>query len=284
MKRTWIIGLFVFLLADILGAQSKQLFILQTSDTHSRIEPIAASKSDRYAGMGGVVRRTSFVKAYRLQHPGALLFDCGDISQGTPYYNFFQGEVEIQAMNGMGYDAMALGNHEFDFGMENLARLCRMAKFPVLSANYDVTGSLLEGLVKPYVVLEREGLKIGVFGLSPKLEGLVQADKCAGIVFKDPIVAAREVVAKLREQEGCDVVICLSHLGFLKGGDAAALEYDNGLVAQTRGIDLVLGGHTHTVMEKPEFLFNADGKEIPVLHSGSKGVYVGEIELSVQAR
>lgn len=283
MKRFFILLWSLSLCTGFVTAQQKSLYILQTSDTHSRIEPIANGKGDRDAGKAGVVRRTSFVKWYREQHPGALLFDCGDISQGTPYYNFFRGEVEIQAMNGMGYDAMAVGNHEFDFGMENLARLCRLAQFPVLSANYEVTGTVLEGLVKPYVVLEREGLKIGVFGLSPKLEGLVQADKCAGITYKDPVATAQEVVMQLREKEGCDVVICLSHLGILKGGDPA-FEYDNGLVSKTTGIDLVLGGHTHTLMDKPQFLLNAAGHEVPVMHSGSKGMYVGEVKLTLETK
>lgn len=135
--------------------QTKQLVILHTSDTHSRIEPIDPHAADRYAGMGGVVRRATFLKDFRAGNPDVLLFDCGDISQGTPYYNLFQGEVEVKMMNLMGYDAMTIGNHEFDFGLDNMARLFRMADFPVVCANYDVTGTVLEGLVKPYVVLNR---------------------------------------------------------------------------------------------------------------------------------
>ena len=157
--------------------KTKQLVILQTSDTHSRIDPIAVNAADRYAGMGGTVRRATFIKEARKINPNLLLFDCGDISQGTPYYNLFQGEVEVKMMNLMGYDAMTIGNHEFDFGLENMARLFRMANFPVVCSNYDVTGTVLEGLVKPYTTFNRNGLKIGVFGLAPKMEGLVQADK-----------------------------------------------------------------------------------------------------------
>ena len=165
----------------------KQLIILQTSDTHSRIEPISPEAADDYAGMGGAVRRSSFIKEIRSKHPDVLLFDCGDISQGTPYYNLFQGEVEIKMMNLMKYDAMTIGNHEFDFGLDNMARLFRMANFPVVCSNYDVTGTVLEGLVKPYIILERSGVRIGVFGLAPRMEGLVQADKCEGIVYNNPI-------------------------------------------------------------------------------------------------
>jgi len=257
--------------------QTKQLVILHTSDTHSRIEPIDPHAADRYAGMGGVVRRATFLKDFRAGNPYVLLFDCGDISQGTPYYNLFQGEVEVKMMNLMGYDAMTIGNHEFDFGLDNMARLFRMADFPVVCANYDVTGTVLEGLVKPYVVLNRGGMKIGVFGLSPKMEGLVQADKCEGVVYNDPIAAAQEVTDRLRAQEGCDVVICLSHLGFRIKNEVC----DEKLAAETKGIDVILGGHSHTFMEKPAFYLNAEGKSIPVLHTGKSGIFVGELDLTL---
>ena len=177
----------------------------------------------------------------------------------------------------MGYDAMTIGNHEFDFGLDNMARLFRMADFPVVCANYDVTGTVLEGLVKPYVVLNRGGMKIGVFGLSPKMEGLVQADKCEGVVYNDPIAAAQEVTDRLRAQEGCDVVICLSHLGFRIKNEVC----DEKLAAETKGIDVILGGHSHTFMEKPAFYLNAEGKSIPVLHTGKSGIFVGELDLTL---
>lgn len=282
MKRIYVACLLAVSALLSVSAQQKQLFILHTSDTHSRIEPIAPHAADPNAGMGGVVRRASFVKEYRKEHPNVLLLDCGDISQGTPYYNLFQGEVEVRAMNLMGYDAMTIGNHEFDFGLENMARLFRMANFPVVCANYDVTGTVLEGLVKPYTVIERDGVKIGVFGISPKLQGLVQADKCEGLVYKDPIAVAQEMTDLLRNKEHCDVVICLSHLGILSGADVAG-DYDNALVAKTRGIDLILGGHTHTYMEKPAIYKNADGKDVPIMHIGKSGVYVSETKLTLEA-
>ena len=256
---------------------TKQLVILQTSDTHSRIEPIAAHAADRYAGMGGTVRRSTLIKEAREVNPGLLLFDCGDISQGTPYYNLFQGEVEVKMMNLMGYDAMTIGNHEFDFGLENMARLFRMANFPVVCANYDVTGTVLEGLVKPYITLDRNGLKIGVFGLSPKMEGLVQADKCEGVVYNDPIEVAQKTVDVLKNQENCDVIICLSHLGYqLK--DAP---FDEELAQKTNHIDAILGGHTHTFMKEPAIYLNKDGKNVPVLHTGKSGIYVGMLKLTL---
>lgn len=278
MKRISIYCLLIVCLIFTASAQqTKELFILQTSDTHSRIEPINSHAADKYAGMGGTVRRATFLKEYRAEHPDVLLFDCGDISQGTPYYNLFQGEVEVKMMNLMGYDAMTIGNHEFDFGLENMARLFRMANFPVVCANYDVSGTVLEGLVKPYTILKRDGLKIGVFGLAPKMEGLVQADKCEGVVYKEPIAVAQEVADVLRNKEQCDVVICLSHLGIRSSnGDS-----DEKLVAETHGIDAILGGHSHTFMQKPTFYMNADGQSIPVLHTGRSGIYVGEMKLTL---
>lgn len=278
MKRISIYCLLVFcVLLAASAQQTKQLVILQTSDTHSRIEPIDPHAADPYAGMGGAVRRATFLKDFRAKNPDVLLFDCGDISQGTPYYNLFQGEVEVRMMNLMGYDAMTIGNHEFDFGLDNMARLFRMADFPVVCANYDVAGTVLEGLVKPYIVLERDGMRIGVFGLSPKMEGLVQAEKCEGVVYNEPVAVAQEVTDRLRTEEKCDVVICLSHLGIRSKSGAC----DEKLVAETKGIDVILGGHSHTFMEKPVFYLNAEGKSIPVMHTGKSGIFVGELDLTL---
>ena len=279
MKRFQILFLLCLALSftfSIFAQDTKEVIILQTSDVHSRIEPIN-QKGDRYYNKGGFVRRAAFLEEFRKDHKNVLLFDCGDISQGTPYYNMFRGEVEVKLMNEMGYDAMTIGNHEFDFGLDNMARLFRMADFPVVCANYDVTGTVLEGLVKPYVVLNRDGMKIGVFGLSPKMEGLVQADKCEGVVYNDPIAAAQEVTDRLRAQEGCDVVICLSHLGFRIKNEVC----DEKLAAETKGIDVILGGHSHTFMEKPAFYLNAEGKSVPVLHTGKSGIFVGELDLTL---
>lgn len=254
---------------------AKQLLILHTSDMHSRVEPINPDAADTYAGMGGMARRASFIKQVRSKHPDMLLLDCGDISQGTPYYNLFQGEVEVKMMNLMKYDAMTIGNHEFDFGLENMARLFRMASFPVVCANYDMAGTVLEDLVKPYIILERNGLKIGIFGISPKMEGLVQADKCEGIVFNDPIKVAQEMADLLKLEKGCDVVVCLSHLG---------IKEDEQLAGKTSNIDAILGGHSHTFMEKPVSYLNAVGKNVPLLHTGKSGIFVGEQVLTLKKK
>lgn len=252
-----------------IAQSTKRLTLLQTSDTHSRIEPIRTGIADANAGMGGFVRRVALLKELRQQTPELLLFDCGDFSQGTPYYNLFQGEVEVKLMNEMGYDAVAIGNHEFDFGMENMARLLRLANFPIVCANYGVKGTELDGLVKPYIILERQGLRIGIFGLSPELEGLVQADKCVGVTYEDPVTVGNELAAKLKQE--CDVVVCLSHLG---------VKYDRELlIPQTRHIDIVLGGHSHTLMKEPEEIKNADQKGVSLLHTGARGAFVGRTEL-----
>lgn len=253
-----------------------QIHILQTSDTHSRIEPIGTDKADRDAGKGGVVRRANFVKQFRQEHPETLLVDCGDFCQGTPYYNFFFGTVEMEMMNLMGYDAITIGNHEFDFGMGNMARLYQMAKFPVVCANYDVSGTDLEGLVKPYTVVERNGVRIGLFGLSPKLEGLVQADKCEGVTFLDPIKSAKKTIEQLRDEEKCDIVVCLSHLGIEIEGIS-----DEEVIAATSGIDLLLGGHTHTLMNEPKIYLDKEGKDVPVMHTGRNGAHIGKIEITI---
>lgn len=280
MKRIYFLAALLLFMLPVSAQQAERVVtILHTNDVHSRIEPISAGAADEYAGMGGMVRRAGFVKQFRGKHPGALLLDCGDFSQGTPYYNFFKGELEIKMMNLMGYDAVTIGNHEFDFGLENMAKLFRMADFPVVCSNYDVTGTVLEGLVKPYITLVREGVKIGIFGLAPKMEGLVQADKCVGIVYNDPVKVGQEMADLLREKEHCEVVICMSHLGLRSGSPEGAS--DENLVRKTRGIDAVVGGHSHTFMQKPAVYLNADGKSVPVLHSGKSGIYVGKMVLTL---
>lgn len=256
----------------------KQLTILHTSDMHSRVLPIPAGAADEYAGRGGLVRRASCVEQERLQDPELLLLDCGDFSQGSPYYNLFKGEVEVKMMNRMKYDAITIGNHEFDFGLENMARIYRMADFPVVCANYDVKGTVLEGLVKPYVVLQRKGIRIGIFGLSPQMEGLVQAEKCEGITFLDPVEAAQQTIDLLREKEQCDVVICLSHLGI----NIADANSDDKWVAKTHGVDIILGGHTHTFMDQPANYLNSEGRNVAVMHSGKNGVNVGKMTVYVE--
>jgi 5'-nucleotidase len=266
-------------MAPLHAQDAKELWIYHTNDTHSRIEPLPVYESDTLiAGKAGYVRRVTLIKQLRAEHPDMLLFDCGDFSQGTPYYNLFRGDVEVNLMNEMKYDAGTIGNHEFDYGLDNMARLFRMFNHPVVCSNYDFTGTALEGLVKDYVILKRDGVKIGVFGLSPELEGLVAQFNSEGVVFKDPVTEANRVADYLKNKEKCDVVVCLSHLGWK---DMLTLS-DDQLIAQTRNIDLVIGGHSHHYMEGPAWYKNLDGEEVPTQQMGKHGAFVGEYKLELE--
>lgn len=277
LKR-WAVLFYVLCLCVWLPAQElKELYIFHTNDTHSCIEPNEAHHPDTaQANKAGFVRRVTFLKEMRKQHPDMLFFDSGDFSQGSPYYNMFKGDVEIKLMNEMGYDAGTIGNHEFDYGLDNMARLFQIAKFPIVCANYSVEGTVLEGIVKPYVILHRNALKIGVFGLGPKMEGLVQQKNYEGLVYKDPVKCANEVADLLKNREHCDVVICLSHLGW-KGTDS-----DEVLIPATRNIDIVLGGHSHSYFEAPVYYKNLDGVEVPLQQMGKNARFVGRMVLKFQ--
>ena len=270
--------LFAFSPLDADAKKHKQLVILHTNDTHSTIFPVKQNIDDKeIAGRGGYLRRVNMLKEQRQQHPDLLLFDSGDFSQGSGYYTLFKGEVEIGLMNEMGYDAATIGNHEFDFGLDNMARIFRMAKFPIVCSNYDCTGTVLQDLVKPYITLVRKGVKIGVFGLAPELKGLVFDGNCEGITFLDPIETAQKYIDILRKQEKCDVVICLSHLGWKES------EYpDEEFIKGVEGCDLVLGGHTHTYMRELEYTPDKTGKLIPDDQNGKHGAFVGKLLLNLE--
>ena len=272
--------LFCFFTFTPLQAQDKQLLILHTNDTHSCILPLKETLADTtIAGRGGYLRRVALVKEERTRDPELLLLDSGDFSQGSPYYTLFKGDVEIDLMNQMHYDAATIGNHEFDFDMENLARIFRRANFPIVCANYDFTGTPCEGIVKPYVILKRKGVKIGVFGLAPELDGLVEKKSCEGVRFLNPIEVANRVAKELKEDKKCDLVICLSHLGWTDDpyGDKA-------MMAQTRNIDLVLGGHSHSYLENLEWVQNLDGKMIGNDQNGKHAVWVGRLVLDLKKK
>ena len=279
MKRLHLI-IFVILLSGLtVGAKKyKQLVILHSNDTHSVILPLNPNINDKeIAGRGGFLRRVNMVKEQRQLDPDLLLFDSGDFSQGSGYYTLFKGEVEVGLMNEMGYDAATIGNHEFDFGLDNMARIFRMAKFPIVCSNYDCTGTVLQDLVKPYIALERKGVKIGVFGLAPALKGLVFDGNCEGITFLDPIETAQKYIDILRKQEKCDLVICLSHLGWYDS------EYpDEEFMKGVEGCDLVLGGHTHTYMKELEYAPDKTGKLIPNDQNGKHGAFIGKLVLNLE--
>ena len=279
MKRLHLI-IYIVLLAGLTAAAKgkKELVALHTNDTHSCVMPMNPNLADTMlAGRGGFLRRVNMIKQQRQQHPDLLLFDSGDFSQGSGYYTLFKGEVEVGLMNEMHYDAATIGNHEFDFGMDNMAKLFRMATFPIVCSNYDCTGTVLEGLVKPYIVIRRQGVKIGVFALAPKLKGLVSDSNCKGIAYLDPAETARKYIDILRKQEKVDIVICLSHLGW------EISEYpDEKFIRQIEGCDLVLGGHTHTYMSTLEYAPDKTGRMVPVDQNGKGGVFVGKLVLSLQ--
>ena len=229
------------------------------------------------AGRGGYLRRVVMIQEERKKDPDLLLFDSGDFSQGSGYYTMFKGDVEVGLMNQMGYDAATIGNHEFDFGLDNMARIFKMAKFPIVCTNYDFAGTVCEGIVKPYIVLKRKGVKIGIFALAPKMRGLVSDKNCVGVKYLDPAKVALETAAMLKKDLKCDMVICISHLGWEIGGDD-----DNQMIAHSRDIDLVLGGHSHTYLEKLEYVKNMDGKPVPVDQNGKHGIFVGKILVNLK--
>lgn len=278
MKRIALLIAFHFAWVFFCWAQTEEtgLFVVHTSDTHSCIEPVSVNSNDTtQAGKGGFLRRMNLIDELRRVHAERmLLFDCGDFSQGSVYYNLYKGEVEVALMNQMRYDACALGNHEFDYGLENLARLIRMATFPFVCCNYDFNGTPCEGLVKPYIVLERSGIRVGVFGVAPKPEGLIAKQNYKGMRYTFPAKAAQPIINLLRKKEACDVVICLSHLGL---GDYPGMDAD--FVKSTYGIDVLLGGHSHSYLPAPLYLRDKKGHDVILLHEGKNGCSVGTLEI-----
>ena len=279
MKRYIIISLLLLGILNV-QAQNKQLVVLHTNDTHSTILPLNPNLADTMkAGRGGFIRRIAMLKEERRKNPDLLLFDSGDFCQGSPYFTLYKGDVEVGLMNMMGYDAGTIGNHEFDFGLDAMAKMFKNLNYPIVCSNYDFTGTVVEGLVKDYVILKRNGMKIGVFGLSPALSGLVSNDNCVGVKYLDPVKEANRVVDILKKKK-CDVIICISHLGW-QDSDKDGDEY---LVSGTRGIDLVLGGHSHTYFETLRYVKNLDGKEIPVDQNGKHALFVGKMVLEMSKK
>ena len=259
---------------DIISAADTVITILHTNDTHSQIDPLPAN--DRNAGKGGVARRATLVKRVRKENPNTLLVDAGDVLQGTPYFNYYKGEVEYKAMSAIGYDAGTLGNHEFDNGVEALASALKFASFDIVSANYDVKGTVLESRVKRYVVKTVGGIRVGLFGLGISPVSLITPANFKGVTFIDPVLAARDVVKKLREDERCSLVVCMSHLGYHETNDRG-----NSFVAsQVDGIDFIASGHTHLFMEQPVSQTQPCGAKTLIFEVGKSGVYVGRVDFT----
>ena len=262
----------LFTLCHTTLTAQEALVILHTNDTHSRIEPLPPT--DRSApDLGGVVRRATYINQVREANKHVLLFDAGDFLQGTPYFNLFKGEVEVKAMNMMRYDAATLGNHEFDYGLEVLEKVFRMATFPIVSSNYDFSDTPLAGLIKPYLILKKGKLRIGVIGINIQPKGLIATANYAGMKYNDPVKTANELASKLRREYKCDLVVCLSHLGY--GADLDLAE-------SSRHIDLIIGGHSHTYLKEPTERLNLDNKPVTIYQTNGRGAYAGRLDLTLE--
>lgn len=254
--------------------------ILNTNDLHSQIDPLPAN--DRNAGKGGMARMATLVKRVRQENPNTLMLFAGDAFQGTPYFNLYGGEVEFKTMSAVGFDVMVLGNHDFDNGIEGLAKVIPYAKFDIVSTNYDVRGTAIEKYVKPYVVRQFGDVRVGIFGLGIKLEGLNPPESFAGLKYLDPLRMARGAVQVLRGQEKCNMVVCCSHLGYYPNPKGDELG-DSQVVAQVDGIDYIASGHTHTFMQKPVLARQPSGKDTVIFQVGKSGIYVGRVDFTVRA-
>jgi len=256
----------------------KNITILHTNDVHSHIEPFSKDHSE-FPNKGGFERRATLISEIRRQNPNTLLFDAGDIFQGTPYFNFYGGEIEFKLMSMLGYDAVTIGNHDFDNGIDGLDKQLPNAKFDIISSNYDFKNTILESKVSDYKIYNKSGIKIGVFGLGIELEGLVSKDLYKETKYLDPIDIANDTAKKLKETENCDLVICLSHLGY-KYEKFPNKVSDLNLAKSTKNIDLIIGGHTHTFMNKPVVVKNNVGNDVLINQVGCFGLYLGRIDFS----
>jgi 5'-nucleotidase len=260
--------------AEYLAPQ--KLTILHTNDVHSRIEPFPMD-GGRNQGQGGVAARAELIDKIRLENEYVLLFDAGDIFQGTPYFNIYKGEPEIKAMTAMAYDACTIGNHDFDSGLENLStQLTNHAKFPMLVCNYDFTGTEMEHKTEPWKVFKKGKLKIGVFGLGIEMKGLVPENLSGKTQYLNPVEKANETADLLKKEKDCDMVVCLSHLGFRYPGENKIS--DEMLAKESRYIDLIIGGHTHTFLNEPLTVKNKKGDDVIINQVGWAGIILGRLD------
>ena len=255
-------------------AATRRLTILHTNDTHSRIDPFPMD-GGRNQGLGGVAGRAHLIKQIRQEEENVLLLDAGDIFQGTPYFNFYNGEPEIKAMTAMGYDATTIGNHDFDAGIENLAlQLKRHAAFPMIVSNYDFSGNAMESMYQPYKIIKKGNLQIGLLGLGIELDGLVPQNLIGGTKYLSPIEKANEVAALLKKKN-CDLVICLSHLGYNYNYNKVS---DTVLAKESENIDVIIGGHTHSFLDKPTIVKNKSGEDVVINQVGFAGIILGRLD------
>jgi len=254
----------------------KKITILHTNDTHSHIDPFPAD-DPKNPNQAGAARRASIIEKIRSEEENVLLLDAGDIFQGTPYFNYYGGELEFKLMSMMHYDLATLGNHDFDNGIDGFYTQLPHAKFDFVSANYDFKNTVLDGIVKPYKIFKKAGLKIGVFGLGVELNGLVDKKLYKETVYNNPVDVTKDVVHQLKEIEKCDLIICLSHLGFKYKNEPDKI-CDVLLAQQTKDIDLIIGGHTHTFLDKPVIEKNSVGKDVLINQVGCYGINLGRLD------
>lgn len=256
----------------------KTITILHTNDVHSQIDPLPANHA-RFPNMGGFARRASLINKIRSENPNLLLLDCGDIFQGTPYFNFYKGKLEISLMNQMGYQASAIGNHEFDNGIDILAQRMGEAKFPFLAANYQVDNTPLAQLVKPYHIFTVGDFRVGVIGVGIELNGLVDPTNFGSMKYIDPISVVNDYARTLKSEHGCHLVVVLSHLGYSYSDNKVS---DMLLAQSSADVDLILGGHTHTFLDNPTVVKNTRGRDVYVNQAGWAGVRLGRIDIDIE--
>ena len=271
-----LLGLSGVSLSSFSTLETKKITILHTNDTHSHIDPFPADHP-KNPNMGGAARRAAIIESIRKEEKNVLLLDAGDIFQGTPYFNYYGGELEFKLMSMMQYDLATMGNHDFDNGIDGFYAQLPHAKFDFVSANYDFKNTVLNDIVKPYKIIIKDGIKIGIFGLGVQLDGLVDKKLYKETVYNNPIEVAQDMTRILKEEKKCDLVICLSHLGF-KYKDEPEKPSDIVLAQKTKNIDLIIGGHTHTFLDKPVIEKNSEGKKVLINQVGCFGVNLGRID------
>lgn len=254
-----------------------RLTILYTNDTHARLDPFP-DNATQFAGLGGIARRANLIRQIRKKEKNVLLLDAGDVFQGTPWFDVYGGEVDLKLMSEIQYDAMAVGNHEFDHGLQAFADAANKASFPILAANYSATNTPLNDVIRRFIVKEIAGIKVGIFGLGIELPGVVDPKLYGGVRSRDPFVWAKGMVTSLRRHHNCDIIICLSHLGYEYTNNRAD---DISIARKVGGIDLIIGGHTHTFMDEPTRMINPEGTRTMITQMGHSGIRLGRMDIDI---
>lgn len=257
----------------------RKITILHTNDTHSNIDPFPENHA-KYAGKGGVARRFELIQQIREEEEHVLLLDAGDIFQGTPYFNKYQGVLEMKLMTELGYEAATMGNHDFDIGIDGFINAKQYADFPFLCANYDFSNTALDGMTQRKQIIQKGDIKVGLFGIGVELEGLVPPDKYGETRYLDPIGISQDLSRELKD-DGCDLIICLSHLGYSYDSDKVS---DLKVAEQTENIHMIIGGHTHTFLERPTEVKNRKDDTVLVNQVGWAGVNLGRVEFEFEQK